>query len=169
MNMKISAVILMACLLFLSGCGIVGNSGGDTSLTVSPTAPPLLTVDIGQMLTAEQVSAALGREVGPADIYESSTIARYTAVSGNEFVELLIEDALRADFDEMLEEFEVPPVDAPNLGDASKWIGGEDGTGYLFCYGKNRMIQITVSDGSLSDGQRLTCARQLAAIILEKM
>ena len=168
MNIKISAVILTACLLFLSGCGVVGNGGGDTSLTVSPTAPPLLTVDIGEMLTADQVGDALGSEVGQAEVYESSTIARYTAVDGG-FVELLIEDASRTDFDDMLDELEIPPVDTPNLGDVSKWVSDTDGIGYLFCYGKNRMIQLTVSDSSLSDGQRLTCARQLAAIILEKM
>ena len=170
MKLKTIWVLALTAAIFMLAAGCAGSGGessGDETEMTYQTAPPALKFDISTLLTGEQVKNAFGRPVGAPIVTDEDTSVRYSEVDGNglDYVEIVIEEDTRARFDEIVAS--IPDLtDTPNLGDAAKW-GGEDGQGQLLCYSKGHMIQITVSDHAMSGDKQLTCARELAAHVME--
>lgn len=169
-----TAGALLAGLLLLGLAGCVQDAPPASS-TVSEdpavlySAPPLLDVDIAALLTVEQVSEALGVEVGEPEVYEDGTWVHYASENLQTTADIHMNEVSRDFYDAQIEEIRATYGDsceeAPNLGDTALYIRE---TGELMLYGKGYMIDVVVDleDDGQADAP-LQAARSLAALLLE--
>lgn len=156
------AAVVFAAVIF-SGCGGREDASSDDAGTAN-TAPPLLNIEIDRLVTAQQVEDALGFSVENTVVAEQDTAVRYSSGDMLSFVEIGMMECTREIFDETAALYE-DAVDTPNLGQAAKWSAEQN---QLMVYNGRYMISLTVS-ADKSDDQLLVSARQIAALILEKL
>ena len=156
--------LLLPALLF-SGCGQAEEGVSSAAPTTAETAPPMLSVDITALLSAEEVGDALGVEVGQPESYESGTIAHYSSADLQTTAEISLKEGERAMYDSTVAMVE-DAVDSPNLGDAAVWSPQFQ---QLLVYGQGYMLGITVDIADKSADECLTAARQMAVLLLERL
>lgn len=163
------ALILCAGVLALAlaACGGGGDDTSSAAPTTVPTNPPptLLAVDLKTLLTADQVSDALGTPVGEPELYELDTILCYRSEDLRSSAELALQTGTREAYDVTVELYG-DVVDAPNLGEAAHWSAQAH---TLLVYGKGYILSMAVDKAGGSEDDNLVAARQLAALVLEAL
>lgn len=127
--------------------------------------PTLLNVEITGLLTTGQVGAALGAEVGDPQEYESGTVAHYSSADSQTTAEISLKECGRDIYDATVPLYE-DAVETPNLGEAAVWSAGMK---QLLVYGKGYMLSVTADIAEKDTDACLSAARQMAALILEKL
>ena len=163
------ALILCAAVLALAltACGSGGDDTSSAVPTTLPTNPPptLLAVDLKTLLTAEQVSSALGVTVGEPEMYELDTVICYRSEDLRSSVELALQTGTREAYDVTAELYD-DAVEAPNLGEVAHWSAQAQ---TLLVYGKGSILSVAVDKADGSEDDDLVAARQLAALALEAL
>lgn len=163
--------LLLASLLAaaLAGChqlAATSSDGGESLGLIS--VPPLLSVDMATLLTAQQVSDALATEVTGPQIYEEVT-AHFESEDALTTADITLNEVTREVFDVQLAVIRETYTDleeAPNLADAAFWSQENK---ELILYGKGYMASIVVDiHGVSEDNANLLGARQLASLVLDK-
>ncbi len=162
----LAAGALLLSATFLPGCG----NGEETSSasptpTTTATMPTLLNVEITGLLTAEQVGAALGAEVGAPQEYESGTVAHYSSADSQTAAEISLKECGRDIYDATVPLYK-DAVETPNLGEAAIWSAEMK---QLLVYGKGYMLSVTADIAGKDADACLSAARQMAALVLEKL
>jgi hypothetical protein len=137
----------------------------DTNDTVQ-TAPPLLKVDLKNLLTPEQIGDAIGAEVGEPMMYEENTWAHYTGIGSTTTVDISLDEATREVFDAHAALYP-DRVEAPHLAEESWWnaAGGE-----LLSYGAGYMISVQVHyEEQADEDMMLMATRHLTALLIERL
>lgn len=111
--------VLLVPLLLLAACKQEPPDAGSSEVSETLpeiTNPTFVSVDIETLLTAAEVSEALGETVtGPEAYYQDAPMIRFASEDGRHFVDIMVADASRAEFDEMKEGY-ADLTEAPNLG-----------------------------------------------------
>jgi redox-sensitive bicupin YhaK (pirin superfamily) len=158
-------IACFAVIMGFSGCGDKEKetSSRQTDSTLG-TAPPILEFDISSLVTPEQVGNALGVKVGEGQSADQDTTVRYYSEDQSSFLEISIMEGSREEFDEIVASYE-GAVDTMNLGQAAKW---NSETKQLFVFDDGYMISV-IAYADKSDDSLLVAARQIAALVLEKI
>lgn len=159
------AIVLFIFLFFVFGCDKTKNSSTDVNISTSETAPPLLDVKIDSLLTSQQVGDALGVSIENTVVTDEGTSVRYLSEDMLSYCEISMMDCDREIFDSTISFYE-DAVDTPNLGQAAIWSNDAK---QLVVYNGEYMISITVAVNVDNNDELLICARQIAALILEKL
>lgn len=165
----INTFILTAvlCLLF-SGCNNTAKKKGASSAvesTALATAPPILDLDISRLVTSEQVGNALGIAVGEAQLADENTTARYYSSDSMSYLEISIMKCSKEEYDQTVALYS-NAADTLNLGNAAKWSAESK---QLLVYNGEYMIGIIAYITDKSNDDLLLSARQVAALVLEKL
>lgn len=158
---KLGILILVALMLALcvAGCGKAPDTDDDLPIDMS--------VDIIPLLSAEEVRQASGIKVEePIDSAEG-TVAYFSedALSG---VYVAAQKTDRQTFDTMKENLLLigALTDAPNLGEEAVWCEAQQS---LLVYVNGVTIDVHVTYATPRPNDSLLAARQIAALLLEKM
>ena len=151
--------------LTLSACQPGGGAESSATAPTTATAPPLLDVDVSTLLTPEQVGAAVGVEVGEAQVMDEGTIVHFASADAQTTAEVSLKKCERATYDETRAMYE-DAADAPNLGEAAMWSPSFQ---QLLVYGKGYMISVVTDIAGKDAEASLVAARQLAVLTLDKL
>ncbi len=157
---------LLAALLFFTACKSEPEpSSSETVSLPDITEPTFVSLDIATLLTEEEVSGAVGETVtGPEVYHVDASMIRFTTEDGAHYIDVMVADATRAEFDEMKQGY-TDLTEAPNLGDAGYW-SAEAST--LVVYREPYMLGIVVGFPGKSDEQ-LVLARQVMTLTLPRL
>ena len=157
-------------LTMLAGCTQkpAASSEPEVSLDVISVPPPL-DIDLSAMLTLEQVSSAVGVEMEGPQMLDDGTTAHYASGDALTTVDIHLDEVERAVYDTRLDSMKA--VDeamqaVPNLADDAWWSAE---TKELVLYGKGYMFSVLVDIAQAGSEDCLVAARQLAALLLEKL
>ncbi len=165
-TMLLTAGVLLLSAVSLPGCGNKAeSSSAPPTPTTTATMPTLLNVEITGLLTTGQVGAALGAEVGDPQEYESGTVAHYSSADSQTTAEISLKECGRDIYDATVPLYE-DAVETPNLGEAAVWSAEMK---QLLVYGKGYMLSVTADIAEKDTDACLSAARQMAALILEKL
>lgn len=129
------------------------------------TEPTVVSLDIKTLITAEEVSEIVGQTVFKGEEFDQGTTLRFTLEENpDQYVDLLLGDADRADFDAMLENF-TDLQEAPNLGEAAWWQADQK---TLLVFQGSHMISI-IAELSGRNDTILVMAREMAGKVLERL
>lgn len=148
--------LLVVCVV---GCGQVPNTDDDL--------PPDVSVDIIPLLTVEDVWQASGIRVGePQDSAEGAVA--YFSEDNLAAVYVAAQKTAKEEFDTMKENLSLAGtlVDAPNLGETAVWCE-EQMSLLVFVDGKT--VDVRVEYATPRPNDSLLAARQIAALLIEKM
>ncbi len=152
----LTVVLLAVCIV---GCGKTPNTDDDL--------PPDVSVDILPLLTPEDVWNASGIKVGEPQDSEEGAVA-YFSEDTFSTVYVAAQETTRAAFDTMKENLVLAGtvVDAPNLGDVAFWCEAQCS---LIVYANGKTIDVQVTYATDRPNDSLLAARQIAALLIEKM
>ena len=119
-NWKRFVVGLTGALLVLTtGCGQEQTDPAPDEVP-DVTVPPVIDVDVSQLLTTEEVASALGVESVSVQMYEEGLWAHYATEDGLTTADIHIDKCERSMFDLILSQY-ANLQEAPNLGDVAQW------------------------------------------------
>lgn len=126
--------------------------------------------DLSTLLTAAEVSAAVGQTVGEGVLQEHDTVLLFSSQDYLTQVSLLVDEPT-IDAAEYLEALcaqypEGALSEAPNLGDKAYWCAE---SGELLVASGADLVSVNVVSAALDAESRLIAARQLAALVLERI
>lgn len=152
----LTVILLAVCTV---GCGQTPNTDDDL--------PEDMSVDIIPLLSAEDVWNASGIKVGEPMDSEEGTVAYFSedSLSG---VYVAAQKTDKQAFDAMKESLATMGtlIDAPNLGDEAVWC--EERLS-LLAYVNGITIDVHVTYANARPNDSLLAARQIAALLIEKM
>ncbi len=122
-------------------------------------------VDVRTLLTVEQVADALGKPMGEAQVYENGTRLYFLSEDSTASMDINFLKTSREIFEDTLARYS-DLQEAPNIGETAKW---SEESGELLLYGKGMMISLHPDAPKMDTEGKLTAARHLAALILEKL
>ncbi len=162
-------ILLLACLMTVgfSACGSGTSSAPTTATTTTVWAASNPTPrDLRALLTEEEAESAMDTAFDQAELLENGSTMLLQSADFRDRVELLLDEQPQSRFDEVIALYEEGTLtETPNLGDIAYWnVGGE-----LLVYAKGYMLEVNVKSGHLSDAALLTAARQMAALIIERL
>ncbi len=152
----LAVALLAVCVV---GCGEAPNTDDDL--------PPDLSVDIIPLLTAEDVWQASGIRVGePQDSAEGAVA--YFSEDNLAAVYVAAQKTAKEEFDAMKENLSAAGtlVDAPNLGETAVWCEEQMS---LLVFTDGKTIDVRVEYATSRPNDSLLAARQIAALLIEKM
>ena len=154
--------VLLVPLLLLAACKQEPPDAGSSEVSETLpeiTNPTFVSVDIETLLTAAEVSEALGETVtGPEAYYQDAPMIRFASEDGRHFVDIM------AEFDEMKEGY-ADLTEAPNLGEAGYWSAD---AAMLVVYREPYMLGVAVGLPDEGDA-RLVAARQVMSLVLQHL
>lgn len=160
--------VLLVPLLLLAACKQEPPDAGSSEVSETLpeiTNPTFVSVDIETLLTAAEVSEALGETVtGPEAYYQDAPMIRFASEDGRHFVDIMVADASRAEFDEMKDGY-ADLTEAPNLGEAGYWSAD---AAMLVVYREPYMLGVAVGLPDEGDA-RLVAARQVMSLVLQHL
>ena len=171
MRFRSLMAFVLCALLVLSFAACRNNSSDEdpTTTTTAPTTPTTAVIideKLDDMLTAEEISAAVGVEMGKPAISGQGTILTSVGVSSKTVLNVEVSEKPIDIFYVMLRGY--PDLQAcPNLGETA-WFSPVHNQ--LLAYGNGFMIlvELTGTDDADQNIQRLRC-RQVAALLLEHL
>ncbi len=101
---------------------------------------------------------------GPEAYYQDAPMIRFASEDGRHFVDIMVADASRAEFDEMKEGY-ADLTEAPNLGEAGYWSAD---AAMLVVYREPYMLGVAVGLPDEGDA-RLVAARQVMSLVLQHL
>jgi len=159
--------LCVSLVLSLSSCGNKPTEPAETTSTTTATTVPtlaqLIEKDLSDMVTAEQLSAALGTPMSEPSV--SSQGETLTSVGTEATVTLNVEvsEKPREIFDQVLLSYPIA-VPCPNLGETA-WYSSI--YHHLLVYDQGYMVTVEVFGlDKDEEGEMLSC-RQIAALLLE--
>ncbi len=152
----LTVLLLVTCVV---GCGEAPDTDDDL--------PPDVSVEIIPLLTAEDVWQASGIRVGEPQDSEEGAIA-YFSEDRLSAVYVAAQKTSREAFDTMKENLSLAGtlVDAPNLGDTAVWCEEQCS---LLVYTNGKTVDVRVEYATPRPNDSLLAARQIAALLIEKM
>ena len=160
--MKKLGIVFLTALLFVMcavGCGQTPNTDDDLPVDMS--------VDIIPLLTADDVYKASGIKVGePIDSAEGAVA--YFSEDSLSCVYVAAQKSNKEAFDAMCANLATAGTltDAPNLGDAAVWCEEQVS---LLVYVNGVTVDVNVAYADPNPNDSLLAARQIAALLIEKM
>lgn len=161
---------ILAAVLTVGLCGCAGGAEKpqDDQPQWEPSIPQVR--DLTALLSAAEVSEAVGTPVGNGVLQSDGSALCFATEDYSVQVTLLLEEPVvgaAAYMDALCTQFaDGELTDAPNLGDRAFWCAP---SGELFvCSGKWVMSMNVVSD-AMPDEARLLAARQMAALVVERL
>ncbi len=174
MPMRRTAVALAAALLAcgLFGCGETAKELPDTTPTTTvpwvaeaPDVP-----DVSKLLTAAEVSEALGVTVEDGVLQEADTMLAFHSADYQTTVTVRVEQmdgGAGEQFAAILNNYAPENlVMAPNLGNEAYWCGE---TGELLVHSGNYVLSVCLTRPGFSNDNTLIAARHLAALAVERL
>lgn len=126
--------------------------------------------DLTSLLTAAEVSAAVGQTVGEGVMQEHDTVLLFSTEDYTTQVSLLVEEpTVKATeyLDMLAEQYpEGSLAEAPNLGDRAFWCAE---SGELLVATGKLVVAVNVMSATADAESRLIAARQLATLVLERV
>ncbi len=171
MNMKRLVSLLLAggCLLSLAACGKkeTASSGSASSESVAISVPPMLDeIELDKLLTVQEVSDAVGKEVGEPAVYEDGIWIQYRSEDMSVTVDINMEpaseDFYTARLDASYEKLEEDPATGPN----AKWSAE---TGELLNLSKGYMISVRAEISKAKEDTLRGIAQQLMALLVGRI
>lgn len=164
------AAAVLTCGLF--GCGEAADETPDTTptTTVPWVAEAPEVPDISKLLTAAEVSDALGVTVGDGTLQEEGTLLSFHSADYQSTVSVIaerVEGGAGERFAAILKNY--APEDlvmAPNLGNEAYWCAA---TGELLVHSGTYMLSVNLTRPGFSDDNALIAARHLAALAVERL
>lgn len=164
-NWKRFVVGLTGALLVLTtGCGQEQTDPAPDEVPYV-TVPPVIDVDVSQLLTTEEVASALGVESVSVQMYEEGLWAHYATEDGLTTADIHIDKCERSMFDLILSQY-ANLQEAPNLGDVAQW---SPETKELLAYGRGYSMVVVSDIPSAQEDTLLVASRQIAACLLERL
>lgn len=163
------AMLLCALLVFsFTACHSTPSNEEPTTTTAptTPTTAAIIEEKLDDMLTAEEISAAVGVEMGKPAVSGQGTILTSIGVSSKTVLNIEVSEKPIDIFYMMLKGY--PDLQAcPNLGETA-WFSPVHNQ--LLAYGNGFMItvELTGTDDGDQNIQKLRC-RQIAALLLEHL
>ena len=162
---QLSILALMsAAVMLLAGCG---GEPPEEEPEPAPevSVPPVIDVDVSQLLPAEEVASALGVEAVTVQIYEDGLWVHYATEDNLTTADVHIDKCEREYFDMLLTQY-TELQEAPNLGEAAQW---SPETKELLAYGQGSMVVVVSDIPEASDDTLLVASRQMVALLLENL
>ena len=170
MKQWIYAVCLGLSLLLLGGCG-------DNEMPVSdPSSEPVWeaslpeTLDMERVLTTEEVSTAMETAMGEPSRLDGGSCLEFRSANQETVVTLLIEEMLGGSpkiYEATIAQYPAGTlVETPNLGESAYWCSE---TGELLLYEDGFMVSVNVRKDGEDSERLLNAARQMAALVLERL
>ena len=157
-------VVALLCLLCTACAAPASDNGSDPNTSSTPPTELLINADVTKVLTAQQVSDALGVAVTASDALEYGTQLRFSNQDGSIFVDLTMAEGTLADLQQLCSGDGF--IAAPNLPREAYWY--EQGRELLVWYdGYWLSISVTVPDTAADE--LLVCARALARTAIENI
>ena len=152
--------LLVITLLAVCLCGC-GSTNTDDDL------PTNMSIDVRPFLTKEDVWKASGVKVGEPQDSEEGAIA-YFSEDTLSAVYVAARKTTKEDFDAMKDNLALvgTVVGAPNLGDVAYWCEEQ---GSLLVYVDGKTVDVQVAYATPRPNDSLLAARQIVALIIEKM
>ncbi|MDD2361376.1 MAG: hypothetical protein PHH84_00220 [Oscillospiraceae bacterium] len=164
-HLSLAFVVFLIFIFILAGCKKDEPVSSVVQTTTPATMPTLLDVKIDDLVTSEQVSNALGVKVGEAIVTDQDTAVRYYSEDGGSYCDIGMLKCSREIYDSTVSEY-TDAVDTLNLGQVAKWSSNSK---QLLVYNGSYMISVSAVSEGKSDENLLISARQIAALVLEKM
>ncbi len=166
-----SWVIGALCMILIVSFAACRNTPSDTdqTTTTTPTTPTTAVIideKLEDMLTAEEISDAVGTEMGAPTVSGQGTILTSIGVNSKTVLNVEVSERPIEIFYDMLKGY--PDLQAcPNLGETA-WFSPVHNQ--LLVYGNGFMItvELTGTDDADQNIQKLRC-RQIAALLLEHL
>jgi hypothetical protein len=126
--------------------------------------------DLRSLLTAAEVTAAVGQTVGEGVLQEHDTVLLFSTEDYATQVSLLVEDPTVPALEYLdILSFQYPMgalVEAPNLGDKAFWCAE---SGELLVATGNCLVAVNVNSMAMDGESRLLAARQLASLVIGRV
>lgn len=171
MKRWIYGACLITGILLLGGCGQNENptsSGVSTDPVWEASEPE--TLDIQQLLSAEEVSAAMETTMGEPLLLDNGSCLEFRSEDPAAVVDILIEEMLNNDpkiYEATIAQYpEDALVETPNLGESAYWCAE---TGELLLYNDGFMVSVNVRKEGEEAERLLNAARQMAALVIERL
>ena len=170
MHIRILSVILCVLLLFgFSACRNNTPDEPDETVTTTPSTQTTVAViekKLQDMLTAKEISDAVGVEMGAPAVSGQGTILTSIGVSTKAVLSVEVRERPLDAFYSMLKGY--PDIQAcPNLGETA-WFSPVHNQLLVYGNGYMIMVELTGTDDADQNIQRLRC-RQIAALLLEHL
>lgn len=165
-----SCLLCLGLLAGLTGCqetpAPVSSDAGPDLVSV----PPPLSIDMTTLITAEQASQAVGAEVAGPEVYEDGTWLHFASEDAQTTVDVHLNETTRELYDTQIglvkESYGDGWEEAPNLGETALWLPEYQ---ELLVYTEGYMLDVSVDIPEEGAEAALVAARQIAALILEKL
>ena len=169
--MKRIVCLLLSCLLLfgLAACSDTPEQPVPPAEEEwEPSVPEMR--DLRTLLTAAEVSTAVGHTVGEGVLQEHDTVLLFSTEDYATQVSLLVEEPTvpALDYLDVLS-FQYPMgalVEAPNLGDKAFWCAE---SGELLVATGNCLVAVNVISTAMDGETRLLAARQLVALVIDRV
>ncbi|MDD2418043.1 MAG: hypothetical protein PHR18_01275 [Oscillospiraceae bacterium] len=158
-------ILILLVVLMIAGCDKDKPDSSADQTTTPATVPTLLDVKIGNLVTPEQVSNALGIKVGEGIVVDQDTAVRYYSEDGGSYCDISMLKCSREIYDSAVAAY-TDAEDTLNLGQVAKWSAD---TKQIVIYNGNYMISVSAVVKGKSNEHLLSSARQIAALALEKL
>ena len=166
---KWTVLLVLLCIVALAGCSRT-PAKVDTLPTEWKPEPPAPR-DLTALLTAAEVSEAVGVPMEDGAMEEGGEILAFHSADYGVQVSLLLEEepvgGPEAYLDAVLAGYgEGSLISAPNLGTAAYWCAD---TGELLVRDETHVLSVNLMAADMSGERMLLAARQLAAKVLERL
>ncbi len=163
--------ICLACLLCLIGmtaCGGTEEPVDTTPTTTAPTTPTTMAIiekDLGDMITREELSTAMGVEMTEPSVSGQGTVLTSVGVEAKVTLNVEVAEKSREIFDLVLLDY--PLVEpCPNLGETA-WYSSI--YHHLLVYDSGYMMTVELFGYEGSEESEMLACRQVAALMLEHL
>lgn len=156
-------VATVACLLcgLLTGCQ--NDAPQEDEKMEIGTDVKLIHVDLETVFSLEEISNTVGVTVTDNNVFETETSVSYQDENGSTVAIVAFQSVAKDIFDEMVASYD-DTEETPNLGQVAIWSKA----GELLVYESGYAISVHVAVSDMTDSERLTASRQLAALLLER-
>ncbi len=161
------ALVCVLSMLLLTSCRQTPSDDTTTSTTTptTPTTAVIIEQKLEEMLTAEEISQAVGTEMGKPTVSGQGTILTSIGVSSKAVLSVVVSEKPIDIFYYMLQGYKDLQA-CPNLGETA-WFSPVHNQ--LLVYGNGFMITVELTGTSDDQNvQKLRC-RQIAALLLEHL
>ena len=162
-------VLCLVLVLTATACRSTPDEDTQSTTTTAPTTPTTAVIiekDLGDMLTAQEISDAVGVSMGDPVVSGQGTILTSIGTESKTVLNVEVSERPIAVFYDMLKGY--PDIQAcPNLGE-SAWFSPIHNQLLVYGNGFMILIELTGTDDGDQNIQRLRC-RQIAALLLEHL
>ncbi len=167
-SILLTVTVCAAMLMGLTACGRntePEESTEPTTVTTVPTLAPIIEKDLAKMITAEEISYAIGASMTEPSVSGQGTVLTSVGVESTITLNVEVSEKPREIFDQVLLGYPIADP-CPNLGETA-WYSSI--YHHLLVYNQGYMMTVELFgyEGS-AEGEMLAC-RQISALIFEHL